>query len=240
MNLILGLDLETTSLDPNTARIIEIGAVLYDIDRKRPVELLSFLVKHPGLIIPPEIVTLTGIEPEYIQRFGRERGEVFLTLNHLANQADALVAHNGAAFDLPVLTNNLHDGGFSLSMTNLPLIDTMTDPPYPPEMGSCRKLRHLCAEHGFIHDDSAHRAVFDVMAMLRVLSHYDIPALIERSKSPQVIIRANISYLDRQLAKDAGFQWDPQQRAWMKTIRELDWPQESRRSEFSVSRAKVS
>ena len=52
------LDLETTGLDPESDRIIEVAAIRYD--RGREVETVSHLV-HPGIKIPPAVTNLTGI-----------------------------------------------------------------------------------------------------------------------------------------------------------------------------------
>ena len=50
---IAAIDLETTGLDPNTDKVIEVGACLFDWDAQGPLKLYSEFVQHPGLVIPP-------------------------------------------------------------------------------------------------------------------------------------------------------------------------------------------
>lgn len=54
----IAFDTETTSLSPNTGRIIEIGAVKFNKDG--PISFFSQLI-NPQTIIPPFITELTGI-----------------------------------------------------------------------------------------------------------------------------------------------------------------------------------
>ncbi len=56
--MFVALDLETTGLDPATADIIEIAAVLFD--ERGPREVWQTLV-HPGYALPPAVTRLTGI-----------------------------------------------------------------------------------------------------------------------------------------------------------------------------------
>ena len=95
----------------------------------------------------------------------------------------------------------------------------MLDVEYPSNC-SARNLLYLAAYQGFI-NPFAHRAVFDALTMLRILSCYGIRRVVEVAKSPQVTIKANVSYEERQLAKDARFHWDADSKSWLLDIKEI-------------------
>ena len=63
-NPILSLDLETTSADPETARIVEIGGVYWH--RNRVVKRLRTLV-NPGISIPAEATAVHGITDDDVK-----------------------------------------------------------------------------------------------------------------------------------------------------------------------------
>ena len=43
--LLLGLDFETTGLDPAVHSICEVGAQLWDVDERRAIQSMGYLVK---------------------------------------------------------------------------------------------------------------------------------------------------------------------------------------------------
>ena len=89
-----------------------------------------------------------------------------------------------------------------------PWIDTCTDVPYPPSVGS-RTLRYLAADHLFI-NPFPHRAIFDVMTMLTVLSHYNVEEIAVLAKSPVIHVQAKVGYDEREKAKARGYMWEGQ------------------------------
>jgi DNA polymerase III, epsilon subunit and related 3'-5' exonucleases len=68
MTLLMGIDLETTGLDPAMDEIIEAGIVLWDTEPNRMVSSFSLLVS--GVRVPEEIIYLTGITPKMRADFG--------------------------------------------------------------------------------------------------------------------------------------------------------------------------
>ncbi len=213
---LLGLDLETTGLDLKNDEIIEIGAVVWDIERKAPVRIWNQLVQCSQKI-PPEIQDITGISQADVDQFGVPLLEAFSELKKLANNCSYIVAHNGNKFDRVIVEREWSKN--PEMKVSLPWIDTMTDLPFPEEVQS-RKLTYLAAEHGFL-NPFQHRAVFDVLTMLKVLAHYEFNEIEELQKSPSQRIIAQVSFENKDLAKNLGFRWDPSSRTWSIELKEV-------------------
>ena len=207
---ILGIDFETEGLLPEKHKITEVGMCLYDTDAKAPVRVSGFLVK--GGLITAEIERITGITQSMLDTYGYEPTIALKAISSFANQADYFLAHN-AVFDksfLMALDSNLAN--------SKPWVDSRTDmPPEAYAKGKSASLKYLCADHGFLYE--AHRAVSDVLAMLRLVAMYDIDAVIKRSQIPNVEVRAQVSYDDRLLAKELGFYWKADLKQWRRPMK---------------------
>lgn len=214
--LVLGLDLETTGLNPSEDEIIEVGAVIWDTKRQAPVKMYNELV-HAQNKLSPEITRITGITDEDLTNWGVSPQEAFINLEALAAKCEYIVAHNGLGFDKLFIDRYLK------SMTDvkidLPWIDTLTDLPYPEDLKT-RKLSYVAAEHGFL-NPFAHRALFDVLTMLKVFSSYSVSETIELASSPMVRVVAHVSFEEKDKAKSLGFRWDPSRREWFSGLREV-------------------
>lgn len=213
---VLGLDFETTGVDTNTDDIIEVGGVVWDTVRKKPVRIMSELVKTEK-VISPAIQKLTGITPEEVEEWGCEPREALQQLAALAAPCDYIVAHNGHRFDRLILERYL--ARQPDIQINQPWIDTLTDLPYPEEIGT-RKLPYLASEHGFLNPFS-HRAVFDVLTMMKIFSRYSMDDIIELRESPLMRVVAKVSFEEKDKAKVMGFRWDPQGRQWYMDIKQI-------------------
>lgn len=223
---VLGLDLETTGLDFEKDFITEVGAVLWCTEEQKPLAVLNHLVVDLDMPeLSPEIVALTGLTTGMCQEFGLPFQAVFNALETLAirHKADYIVAHNGENFDKPMLYAHLKRHGISSpKFESIPWIDTKTDLIFEREPDS-RRLRHLALDYGFM-NPFEHRAVFDVLTMLKVLSHQDIHKVIEYQKVPWVTLRALVEYQDRELAKAQRFSWEKigdkvYPKSWVKRVK---------------------
>src|SRR5271154_2190395 len=94
---ILGIDFETTGLDPKQDRITEAGLVLYDSESSTPVRISGFLVQT-GAVVSEEITRLTGITQDAITAYGVPAPQAMAAIRNMAGQADFFCAHN-APFD---------------------------------------------------------------------------------------------------------------------------------------------
>jgi DNA polymerase III subunit epsilon len=117
------------------------------------------------------------------------------------------------------------------TLRGLPVIDTLTDIPFASEPDS-RKLKYLAGDHGFL-NPFAHRAVFDVLTMLKVLSHYPIDKVLEYAKAPMITIRAVVDFNNKDKAKARRFSWEKigdktYPKMWVKRIKEFQLEEEKK------------
>jgi DNA polymerase III subunit epsilon len=227
----LGLDFETTGLDTKKDSIIEVGAVLWDVKRKSPAMQFGALIKG-NFAVTPEITRITGITKEDTDKFGVPFREAIHEMGKMIPHASHIVAHNGTNFDRPILNSELlrHE----MPVPPHPWIDTAVDVDYPPEV-TVRKLTYLATEHGFL-NPFAHRAVSDVLTMMKIASYYDPEQILKWAASPPVTIRAKVSYDDRLLASARGYRWDAERKFWIKSIKEFQLEAEKQGASFEIVR----
>lgn len=224
--IVCGLDFEATSLDVNEARIIEAGAVLWDTERNVPLKLYSEFVDCridiPEMRLSDETVEVTGITDDLLDAWGMHPRDALNDINRMAAQADFVLAHNGSEYDVHVWRNELKRHGIE---NHTPMwADSRTDIVFPERIKT-RNLLHLAAEHGFL-PLHGHRAVFDVLTMLQIASRYDWNAIIARAKEPTFFVQAVVSFNEKELAKERGYYWAPQQKVWHKAMKQSDYMRE--------------
>lgn len=222
--LLLGIDLETGGTFNGTLEtnfITEIGIVLWDTEFSQPVDLLSVLLK-PDQPVSPESAEYTGISNEMLKSHGRPADiRTLQPIAKLMKKADYVVAHNGREFDRPLIEAAFSK--FGLKMPTTPWLDTHYDVDYPRNCVN-RNLIYLAGFHGMVNPFS-HRAVTDVLTMFAILTRYDIQQVIANSQRKWLIVQANVSYDEREKAKEKGFRWQSDggktyEKCWVKRLRE--------------------
>jgi len=203
--LVLGIDLETTGVDKIHDRIVEVGAVLWDTDLKVPVEIYSELVKEEDRPVIDSSFDVSHITPEMIDNYGQDPEDIISSIDDMVCKSDYIVAHNGLNFDQEMLQNFYKRYDHELS--NEIWLDTRYHIDYP-EMCKSRSLIYLMGYHGFV-NPFPHRALFDVMTTLKILSNYDIHRVIEIAESPTIYLVAIVSFNRKDEAKQAGYMWEP-------------------------------
>jgi len=212
--LIAGVDFETTGLSPVDNRIIEVGCVLWDTERATPVQFYHDFV-DPEEPISQEISGITNITQDMINDYSVRQEMAVLKTCDFLSRADFVLAHN-APFDREFLQESCHR--LAIAPPKKVWINSVTDVPYPEKIAT-RKLTHLAAEHGFV-NPFAHRALTDVLTMLRLVDKYNWQEIAALAAEPNVVIKAEGGYAIKDLAKASGFYYNPDKKAWFKNIKE--------------------
>jgi DNA polymerase III subunit epsilon len=239
--IICGIDLEGMNVDlefsgPNLEkdRVIEIGAVLWDTEFNQPVKQMSELVLEEGK--PPisqEVFELTGISDELLENWGakgKDIEKIMLQLKELMERADYIIAHNGTNYDKPMLGAMFNRYG--IPMPDILWIDSFRDVEFPSRIRQ-KSMAMLEHSHGFI-NPFPHRALTDVLSLLKIISNYDLPRMVKLAKSPTVTLQAVLTppnwsdhkelqefNLKKSKVSRAQFKWNPENKTWTKRVHKL-------------------
>lgn len=219
----LGIDFETTGLEAKKDRITEVGAVLWDMKNHKPVQIFNELVYDFDTGVPnitPEITKLTGIDQQMLTDFGVHTASALTQIAEMSERADFFVAHN-APFDKGFYEAEC--ARLSVGEAVMPWIDTQTDVDY--RTTGSKSLSYLAADHGFL-NPFAHRAVFDVLTMFKVMSQYDTQQIITWNESPNVVLRALVQFSEKDKAKNLSYKWNAEKKHWLKNIKEFNIDEE--------------
>lgn len=175
---IQALDLETTGLDTETARIVTAAIVRYeprDVIGAGKTTVRSWLV-DPGIEIPADATAIHGITTEQARAEGMPASvavaEIFQLLDDAWSNKEPLVVFN-APYDLTILDRELRRHHADKALVEVgPVIDPLVLDraldPYRRGSGT-RKLSYICDHiYGVDLGESAHGARADALAAMRV------------------------------------------------------------------------
>lgn len=199
--MILAFDSETSGMpdfnrqaeDPSQPHIVQLGAILFDSNR-RVVSELNLLVRPDGWTISPETTAIHGITQEAAMKYGIKLERVIKLFIDLADRAELLVAHN-YSFDEKMVRRELHH------LTLPSLAEAMRARPNYCTMKSSTdilKIPGLCGykwpklQEAHVHFlgrefDGAHDAMADVRACAAVYFAMN-PLPAAPAPTPKVII----------------------------------------------------
>lgn len=167
---LVGFDLETTSADPEDARIVT--AAIAHCGGDEPVKTMTWLV-DPGVEIPEEAAAIHGVSTERARAEGDDAAaaaaEILLALSDMTPEGAPLVIFN-ARYDLTVLDREARryglrprGSGRKVLVVDPLIIDQHID---RYRKGS-RKLDAICEHYG-ASLDGAHDAAHDAIAAARL------------------------------------------------------------------------
>ncbi len=209
---VIVLDTETTGLDSQTEKVIELAmlSVMVDTATGLPVGPVTVYesFEDPGKPIPAQITEITGIEDSMVKGLRIDDSAV----KALVEQADLVVAHN-AGFDRPFVE------------ARWPIFTTKSwgcsflGIDWKKEGSSSAKLEFLASARGWFYD--AHRAQVDCHALLQVLSspladgQTGLSRLLAGARQTRYKLRATgAPFESKDKLKARGYRWDGEGRVW--------------------------
>ena len=210
---ILILDTETTGLDNEIDDCLEVGSILFNVKSRSVLAQQSFL-------LPVEKNNAEKINniPAEITRLPQPLFEAIIYFESLVKVSDVIVAHN-AAFDMKWF------GLKQLPHIEKQWICSMDDITWPSDkqLKTRPSVKDLALAYG-VPVWNAHRALTDCIYLAEVFKRCDgLENLLIRALEPKVLFRAQISYEERHLAKNAGFRWNESIKgAWSRRMSRRD------------------
>lgn len=215
----VALDVETTGLDHDNNKIIELAIQRFRFDAEgRIVEVGQPRVwrEDPGVTLDPRVVMLTGLTDEVLA------GQVIddpLAASILGS-ADLIIAHN-AAFDRPFVDRRLP------ATAGKAWACTLAEPDWLELGFDGRALSHLLAQCGWFYE--GHRAENDILALIHLLAH-QLPGggnilskLVECSERPSFRVNAvDAPFEAKDRLKARGYRWNADLGVWSREIPEGD------------------
>lgn len=173
--MFVSLDLETTGFDPNTDKIIEFGAVKFDLTGEK--ETLKFFV-NPGIPLPKIITHITNIKDSDLKdavKFEDKMEEVKAFIGDLP-----IVGHN-IKFDIAFLeTNKIEIKNSSYDTQELSGILLPNMPSYSLEILSEKLNLTHCEKHRALDDAIAAMELF--LKLIKEFENLE-PELLEQMKT---------------------------------------------------------
>jgi len=230
------LDVETTGLDPDVDRIIELAMVPFEFDSEGNIYRVlpaynSF--QDPGIPIPEEITRITGINDDMVAGKSIDIDKV----SEMLSACVLVIAHN-ARFDRPFM-ENLYPG-----FQDLWWGCSMADIDWSTEGIESSKLEYLAYKYGFFYE--GHRATIDCQAGIHLLSQKlpvsNQPALkqllVSARRTDYRIWAVSAPFDMKDVLKKRGYRWssgeDGSQKAWY-----IDIPEEALDSELEYLQAEI-
>jgi len=199
---VIVLDLETTSLDTSTAKVIEIGMVelLYSPSMGAVTEIVGKYseLECPGEPLSDEVQRATGITDEMVA--GKRIDDAGVA-QFIGN--DPLVIAHNAGYDRSIAERRFP------SLRGMRWGCSVKDIPWRALGFESAKLDYLAMKLAGFYD--AHRASTDCLAVTWVLNSVDIAwrVLIDSIFQPSYIVRAIGAPFDvKDVLKANGYRWD--------------------------------
>lgn len=211
------LDVETTGLSPERDKIIELAAMVFEVDPAtsavvRTVDAYEEF-EDPGFPIPPEVTAINGITDKDVA--GRKLDDARLA--SMFSGVHLVVAHN-AGFD-----RQFAEQRFSFFQA-MKWGCSLTQVDWKAEGIGSAKLDYLAYQLGFFYD--AHRAKSDCMALATVLA-LPLPSsgttgfaqLLSAAESKAIRIWATRApFESKDILKGHGYSWDATRKCWHLTV----------------------
>jgi DNA polymerase III alpha subunit (gram-positive type) len=220
--LVAFIDFETTGLDPNVDKAVEFACVLYCPTTKRYITSEEYIFnvypddQQKAMLdslcqIDDRVIALSKYAKYALNDFDR------LLCFELLRQDKIFyfIAHN-AAFDAAFLQKLIPKALFE----SISWIDSMNDYPFDAKVRS-KSLSHIAADYGFL-NPFAHRALSDCLTLMEITKRMDWTKIVDYANQPSYLVQSLEPFEKKDEVKKAGFNWNPEKKAWFKKMRQAE------------------
>jgi DNA polymerase-3 subunit epsilon len=229
VNNVCIIDLETTNLDHQKDEVAEIGTILYSVKYQTVLQQYSTVI--PVKENPQESINKISVEAsQSLLKYDGElgRSDIFVPVFGMVQKSEYLIAHNA----------NFDKQWRLVSHFDKPWLCTYEDFIWPLN-SKPSNLITTALNHG-IGVTKAHRALPDCQLIAELFDRADnlqglFERAIARANEPRYLVIAQVSFDQKDLAKSAGFYWQPDGKLWAKELRESDLNVESSQWQFKFT-----
>lgn len=209
MDRALIVDVETTGLNAERDKIIEIGLIEFKLGSSGHPTISSMYAgtEDPKTPLEADIARITGLTDDVLA----DQSIDWDLVVQIWRRADVIIAHN-AEFDRKFLMARSELSSMSKHWAcSLRHID------WREKHFTSQKLQHLAADHGFV-NPFAHRALFDCATTFRLVTPH-LSEMITSSYEPEYEVMAVGSpFESKDTLKSNGYRWNQETRVWQKRV----------------------
>lgn len=242
-------DTETTGLDPAKDRIVQHGALIYNLRAKKVVDTRSWLAFDKSFPSVADGEKVHGWNLSTLMQFGHTPEWCMMKLREFATNygVELVIAHNGINFD-----RNMYSAEearcamampLQMHLDALPWLDTLAHVTFPRCPG--KSLLTINAFHGFI-NPFPHDAISDCLSIVKILDLNPtlVLEMVRTAAADNLLVVANIPP-DFNEARNAklktyGFTWKEHKghfvdKSWIKVLPKKEFDEFRAGCEFQVN-----
>jgi DNA polymerase III subunit epsilon len=230
--LIAVFDFETTGIDRNQDRILEVGVLLYTTGHKRVVMAEQLLVDNE-VPVPQEASEVNKINKPMVDKFGLTTKDALFKLQNYFDMAEVVAGKNIVDFDLPFYNN------WCLREKEEPIVKQTLDIETDLIGVESKHLGYMAADDGFL-NPFPHAALPDCWTTLKLIQSnvekHGLEKIMERAAFPRVYLQALVTFDTNYLAKKRKYAWHSDRKVWWKVVKESDVEVEAKEAPFDIKR----
>lgn len=218
INNVLIIDTETNGIDIEKNQVIEVGAILYSVRYQTILQQISFLLPE----MSNNMHKINNIPLNALIETSHDLSLFWRILHNMSELSNYVIVHNVEFHKKWFCDDGRLPTLIGFNDEPLRWLCTQEDFVFPRQYKSRMSLVDLAIAHG-IGVSTAHRALDDCRLIAELFNRGDdLQGLFEQALLPRLDCIAQVSYDDRELAKQAGFRWKAATKTWERRAKQSE------------------